>query len=53
MLSFLYHDSSFPSDLNTLLESTMKMCIRPDNDSDNTINKENKQQIAIFEGGAI
>lgn len=36
MLSFLYHDSSFPSDLNTLLESTMKMCIRPDNDSDNT-----------------
>ena len=34
MLSFLYHDSSFPSDLNTLLESTMRMCIRPNNDSD-------------------
>ena len=34
MLSFLYHDSSFPSDLADLLQCTMKMCIRAECESD-------------------
>lgn len=34
MLSFLYHDPSFPSDLAAIFECTMRMCIRPECESD-------------------